>query len=148
MRNLLTAVLGRPLRDRRGAAAVEFALVLPAFLAMVFLLMEIGNYLWTLHTVDHAARETARQGLVRTPWGINWAGSAAAAETALETIAMGRLTGGGLKEDRATATATMDTANRLLTVTLTYEYQALIMPEDVLPQTEIASTVTMDLQMP
>lgn len=46
--------------DRRGASAVEFALVAPAFLAMIGLVIEGGRMLWTQQTLDEVAFSTAR----------------------------------------------------------------------------------------
>lgn len=44
----------------RGAAAVEFALVLPLFLVLVFGIVEFGRGYHTKTTLTHAAREGAR----------------------------------------------------------------------------------------
>ena len=48
------------LRDRRGAAAAEMALVLPLLLLMLFSSLEIGNYFMNEHTLVKAARNGAR----------------------------------------------------------------------------------------
>ncbi len=51
--------------DASGNAAVDFALVLPFFIALVIGLIEIGRVLYTDHTLDHAAREGVRYAIVR-----------------------------------------------------------------------------------
>ncbi|MBF0394669.1 MAG: pilus assembly protein [Alphaproteobacteria bacterium] len=48
---------------RRGSTAVELALILPAFLAVVFAAIELSRYVWTRTTVQHATDEAARYAL-------------------------------------------------------------------------------------
>ena len=55
-------------RDQRGAAAVEFALIVPIFCALLFGLIEFGYYFWTAETTSSAARETARRVVVGDCW--------------------------------------------------------------------------------
>ena len=55
-------------RNQRGAAAVEFALVLPIFIFLVFGIIQYGFYFWTAETANSAAREAARRVVV----GANW----------------------------------------------------------------------------
>jgi Flp pilus assembly protein TadG len=56
---------GRLLRDRSGAAAVEFALVFPLLLVMLLGIFEFGR-VWNIHqVVTDAAREGARRAVVR-----------------------------------------------------------------------------------
>lgn len=55
-------------RVRRGVAAVEFALVLPIFLLVVFGLIEFSLILYDKAVITNASREAARAGVVlRTP---------------------------------------------------------------------------------
>ncbi len=49
-------------QNRRGAAAVEFAVVIPAFLAIVFGIVEFGRAFNVLGILNTAARNGARQG--------------------------------------------------------------------------------------
>lgn len=62
---------GRRLTQRRGkeggAAAVEFALVLPLLLLLVFGIVQYGLYFWTLQGGSDIARDAARQSAVGTP---------------------------------------------------------------------------------
>ena len=51
-----------------GAAAVEFALVLPIFIALVFGIIQYGFYFWTAETANSAAREAARRVVVGDCW--------------------------------------------------------------------------------
>lgn len=51
-----------------GATAVEFALVLPILLLLVFAILELGLLLYNKAVITNAGREAARYGVVmRTP---------------------------------------------------------------------------------
>jgi len=52
--------------DRRqsGVSMVEFALVAPLFLILVFLVLDFGKAIYVKNTLDSAAREGARVGVV------------------------------------------------------------------------------------
>ena len=67
------------LRNDRGAAAVEFALVVPILLMLVFGAIEYGRIYSELEVLESAAREGARAASVR--------GDALAVQTAVETAA-------------------------------------------------------------
>jgi hypothetical protein len=54
--------LGR--RKRRGAAVVEFALVLPIFFLMVFAMIEFGRMVMVRQVLTNASREGARIGVL------------------------------------------------------------------------------------
>ena len=53
--------LRRRKRDQQGAAAVEFALILPIFLLMLFGIMDFGYMINRSSIVNNAARDGARQ---------------------------------------------------------------------------------------
>jgi Flp pilus assembly pilin Flp len=57
-------VLRRFLKDRRGAIAVEFAIVGPPFLLLLLAIVELALTLFTQTLMDGATRESAR--LIRT----------------------------------------------------------------------------------
>ena len=48
------------LRDRRGAAAAEMALVAPLLIGLMLGSVEIGNFFWNQHTLEKGARDGAR----------------------------------------------------------------------------------------
>jgi len=52
-------------RTRRGAAAVELAVVAPLLLAMVFGVMEFGWTFMTHETITHATREACRRAVLQ-----------------------------------------------------------------------------------
>lgn len=53
----------RLLLCRRGASAVEFAMVLPVFLTIVFGIVVFGSYLAVIHGVQQLAAEAARSSV-------------------------------------------------------------------------------------
>ena len=55
------------LRGRRGAELVEFALVLPVLLLVVFGIVDFGLAIYDKAVVTNAAREAARAGVVFAP---------------------------------------------------------------------------------
>lgn len=57
MRRLL---LNRLRRQDRGTVAIEFAMVFPLFIMMLFGIVEFGRFLWADNTLRHAVQEGAR----------------------------------------------------------------------------------------
>lgn len=55
--------------SQRGAAAVEFALVLPMLLAILLGIIECGRAYNVQISLTHAARETARTMAIENVWG-------------------------------------------------------------------------------
>lgn len=53
-------------RDDAGAAVVEFALVAPVLLVLVFAIIDFGRALYTQNVLTSAVREGARYGASRT----------------------------------------------------------------------------------
>jgi Flp pilus assembly protein TadG len=61
----MTLIFARQsLRDRKGQAIVEFALVLPVFMLMLFGAIEFGRAYYDLHLLTTSAREGARVGVL------------------------------------------------------------------------------------
>lgn len=52
------------MRDEEGAAVVEFALVLPILLFIVFGIIDFGRAFYTLNNIVSAVREGARYGAI------------------------------------------------------------------------------------
>ena len=57
-------MLIRRTRDDKGTTVVEFALVLPIFLLLVFGIFDFGRYFFVEHTLQYATREGMRLALV------------------------------------------------------------------------------------
>jgi Flp pilus assembly protein TadG len=51
-------------RNARGTAIIDFALVLPLLLVLIFTLVDFGIYFFVQHTVQFATREGVRLALV------------------------------------------------------------------------------------
>ncbi|MGA2061629.1 MAG: TadE/TadG family type IV pilus assembly protein [Thermoguttaceae bacterium] len=56
-------------RQRRGAAAVEFAIVAPVFFLLVFGMIEYGRMVMVQQVLTNASREGARVGVLDPPTG-------------------------------------------------------------------------------
>src|SRR5205085_7233039 len=52
----------------RGQGLVEFALVLPIFVLLLFAVVDAGRYVFASSAVSNAAREGARLGSVEAYW--------------------------------------------------------------------------------
>jgi Flp pilus assembly protein TadG len=65
----LERVYGMCRRRRRGAAAVEFAIVAPLFFLLVFGMIEFGRIIMVQQVITNAAREGARVGVLDPPTG-------------------------------------------------------------------------------
>ena len=57
-----------PLADETGSAMIEFALILPVFLLIVFGLFDIGRIVFLKAQLENAVREGARLGMVAQPY--------------------------------------------------------------------------------
>ena len=55
-------------KSQKGATAVEFAIILPLLLLLIFGIIEFGLFLFNRHVITNAVREAARAGIVvRSP---------------------------------------------------------------------------------
>jgi Flp pilus assembly protein TadG len=52
------------LKNQKGATAVEFAIILPLLLLLIFGVIEFGLFLFNRHVITNAVREAARAGIV------------------------------------------------------------------------------------
>jgi len=52
------------LSSQRGATAVEFAIICPVLILLLFAMIEFGLYLFNLQVITNACREGARAGIV------------------------------------------------------------------------------------
>lgn len=52
---------------QRGAAAVEFAIIFPLLVLLLFAMIEFGLYLFNQQVITNACREGARAGIVARP---------------------------------------------------------------------------------
>ena len=54
----------RFLKNQNGATAVEFAVILPLLLLLIFGIIEFGLLLFNRHVITNSVREAARAGIV------------------------------------------------------------------------------------
>jgi len=52
------------LKSQKGATLVEFAIILPLLLLLIFGIIEFGLFLFNRHVITNAVREAARAGIV------------------------------------------------------------------------------------
>jgi Flp pilus assembly protein TadG len=108
-------------RSQRGAAALEFGLVFPLVLAVIFGIIQYGYHFWSLHTAAATARETARLLVVGSDWGCARAYGVSFAE--------GPAVGAGVptvsRRYHTADGATQDTAVPGSMVTVTVSFQSL-----------------------
>lgn len=102
---------------RRGATAVEFGLLLPAYLIMVLGVVEVGRALWIKSSLQFACEEAARYAIVNT----------SASTTTVAAYALTRLTNTGISTTGVTFTVTPDTTGSVnfMTVSATYNFTVL-----------------------
>ncbi len=107
-------------QNERGAAAVEFALLLPVLLMILFGIIEFGMIMYGREVVTNASREGARAGIVQV--------SPKPTSGDITTIATNYLTGTGVNPSDVTITVTGagGASPAMLTVTATYNYPWLI----------------------
>jgi Flp pilus assembly protein TadG len=93
MRGLISVLnrLNRALRGSEGQDLVEFALVVPILLLLLFGILEMGRLVFTYNTLANAAREGARFGIVHPSSA--GAGTCAAAPAGIATAACALTTG-------------------------------------------------------
>ena len=113
-----------PIRDRRGAALVEFALALPLLLVLVIGILAYGQYFLVAHEVQQAANDAARATL----GGLNRAERAAIARDSIAASA----SAGSL--DPATTQSEIAESGTLLTVTVRHDASGIaLLSNQLLP---------------
>lgn len=63
------------LKGQRGIASVEFVLILPMLLFVIFIGVELSRAWMTMNLLTSAAREAARAGVVAAPTAVTSAGN-------------------------------------------------------------------------
>lgn len=66
-KNILHRTRRKSDKGQRGAAAVEFALICPVLILLLFAMIEFGLYLFNRQIITNACREGARAGIVARP---------------------------------------------------------------------------------
>ena len=111
------------IRARRGAVAIEFALGLPIFLAMVYGVFEFVRIFWTQNTMEFAVQEAARYTIVN-PKASNVEIAAIVQEKAAG-LDVSRITVKVVFEADSTGTGSVG-ANGFVNITGIYKYTPVI----------------------
>jgi Flp pilus assembly protein TadG len=90
------------MKSEKGQSLVEFALILPIFLLLLFAILDFGRIYFAYLTIDHAGREAAR--------------AASIGSTDIEEVAVSNASSINLTEDQVTFT----TLDGEATITITY----------------------------
>lgn len=98
-------------KSQEGAAAVEFALVLPLLVILLLGLIDFGHLFFSVNTITNAAREAARRAAVQD--------NAADAEEAADEAANQYLAPAGLAPGSASGSVAANCALNCPTITVT-----------------------------
>jgi len=117
------------IKNEKGAALVEFAIVLPLLLMLVFGMIEFSIMFYDKAVITNASREGARAGIVYDfPDRI----STGDIETIVGNYCGGRLiTFGSTNQETTTVIGPCINAGDTITVTVTYPYDFLVLPNFV-----------------
>lgn len=118
MRRGVLSRLRRLARCRKGATAVEFALVAPIFLIMMLGIFEVGRAMWIKAVMQFGLEEATRYALVNT----------SIATGTLETYAKGRMTGTFVSSASLTVTASSSISASVtyMQIVATYSFNVLV----------------------
>jgi Flp pilus assembly protein TadG len=113
-------------KGQRGAAAIEFAIVLPLLVLLVFGIIEFSFLLYDKSVITNASREGARSGIVFQDPRLDDGGIAAVVNGYCQNhlITFGDATGANTVVLRGGSGSSGDP----LTVTVGYQYDFLVLP--------------------
>jgi Flp pilus assembly protein TadG len=114
----------RCLREERGIAALEFVLVLPFLLMVLFGIIDVSMILCDKAVITNASREAARAGVVLRVTPLT---STQIQNIALNYTQNSLVTGGPATSASAVAQVGTQTSGSPLTVTVTYRYQGFVL---------------------
>lgn len=106
--------------NERGAAAVEFALLLPVLMLILFGIIEFGMIMYSREVITNASREGARSGIVQA--------TVKPTVGEIQTMVTNYLTGTGIDPNAVTINVIGAglTAPNILTVTVNYPYNFFV----------------------
>src|ERR671922_78922 len=109
------------LKREEGAAAIEFALLLPLLMLILFGIIEFGLVLYNQEVITNASREGARYGIV--------IGSPRPTTGQIQGVVNTYLTNAGLKTGNATVSVAgaQGASGSDLTVAVAYPYNFLVL---------------------
>jgi Flp pilus assembly protein TadG len=112
----------------KGTASVEFTLILPLLLAMLFLIIEFSIIMYDKAVITNASREGARSGIVSTSSASRV--PVAAITSTVNTYCASNLISFGLDTPSTSVpNGACVTSGDLLTVDVTYTYSFFVLPK-------------------
>ena len=114
------------IRSERGVAAVEFALVAPLLVLLLFTIIEFSLVLFDKAVITNASREGARFGTVHDPTGTV---DDAAIQAVVNTYLSNHLISLGSANTAVVLTQSGIPTAEDLTVTVSYAYDFLVLPD-------------------
>jgi len=112
-----------------GSVAVEFALLLPVYIAFIFGVIEFGRMIWIRNSMEFAVESAARYGAI----------TSGATEASIESQAPNYLI--GVSSTGITFNADLTNAS-YVTVNATYNFTTLISTYVPIPATTLSVTAT------
>jgi len=101
---------------QRGAATVEFAVILPLLVILVFGIIDVGLLLYNKQVITNASREGARAGIARSTISV---------ENVVENYCRHRLFPDGTLPSAVTVSGRNGAFQNDLTVTVTYDHNLM-----------------------
>jgi Flp pilus assembly protein TadG len=114
------------IKEEKGAALVEFAMVVPLLLLLVFGIIEFGVMIFDTTMLTNASREGARAGIVYVP--DSTVPVSAIQQVVSNYCASNLVTFGPVSALNVQTAYTTVNSMDLLTVTAVYHYDFLVMP--------------------
>jgi Flp pilus assembly protein TadG len=116
------------LKDQKGAAFIEFTIIFPLLMVLIFGIVEFGLILYNQQVITNASREGARAGIVARDPRLDSAGI----EAVVNNYTQNRLISFG----SSYATTSINNAGgttfgKDLSVTVSYDYEFLVLPKFV-----------------
>jgi Flp pilus assembly protein TadG len=121
--------VARRARDASGSVAVEFALLIPVYIAFMFGTIEFGRMIWIRNTMEFAAEQAARYGAITS-------GATTATITAYAATQLIGISSTGITFTVPTLTSTT------VQVRATYNFTTLISAYVPIPATTLTVNAT------
>ena len=118
------------LNDQKGAALIEFTIIFPLLMVLIFGIVEFGLILYNQQVITNASREGARAGIVARDPRLDNAGI----EAVVNHYTQNRLIsfGGSYAEPMTSVNHAGGTSfGNDLSVTVSYDYEFLVLPKFV-----------------
>ena len=137
----------RKINNQNGAAMVEFAIVLPLLLLLIFGMIEFSIMLYDKAMLTNATREGTRLGILFRPGSIVLdVYTVDIPDTVTNYLQNNLISLGGASTWTTTVSGTCTAAGAPITVTVTYPYTFLVLPgflTSLAPNLTLGATTTM-----